>query len=198
MDYKEPKIGDEIYVHTSLHVYRGVDDFMGGLAKITDIKYSDHLPKDHYNYTSIMVEGNNSTWYNWRYLLDEQEKLKEQFGDRRAFPDPDYDEEFNDPDADWVEIPKETEIATENTNEEFATLKIPIFRSKEGNHPTCAKDFSTEEYCKFIRTSKFGTLDHCAYLDPKNDRIKYNESDYGQLPTHIVPHKDCPLWKDKR
>ena len=101
METREPKIGDLIYVPTSLYVYRGADDFIGGLATISDIKYNDFLEKDHYNYTMIAIEERKGHYYNWNYLLDEQESLKERFGEQIAYADPDDRPEFNDDEADW-------------------------------------------------------------------------------------------------
>ena len=79
---KKPKIGDKIYVHSSFYISRGSDDFVGGLCTINEIEYSDHLPPDHYNYCSVGVEERPGTLYNYKYLLDEQDELKEQFGDQ--------------------------------------------------------------------------------------------------------------------
>lgn len=98
---KEPKIGQKIYVQTSLYVYRGRDDFTGGIATISKIEHDDDLPKDHRNYTMIGIEERESTMYNWKVLLKEQEELKKEYGDQIAHPNPDYDEDVNCPDADW-------------------------------------------------------------------------------------------------
>ena len=97
-----PKVGDKIYVPTSLHVYRGADDFQGGLCTISRVSPSDHLPKDHYNYWMVgIAEGDKSTSYNWRHLMEEQEKLKKRFGKEKGYKDPDLRPEFNNDDADW-------------------------------------------------------------------------------------------------
>lgn len=96
-----PKIGDKIYVPSSYYVYRGEDDFEGGLATISKVIVSDHLPLDHINAIMVEIEERPGNGYNWRLLEPEQEKLKEKFKDQVAHPDPDYRPEFNDDEADW-------------------------------------------------------------------------------------------------
>ena len=98
---EEPKIGDKIYVPTSLYVYRGEDDFEGGLATISSIEKSKHLPEDHYNYLMVGIEERKGTSYNWRYLMENQDKWKAEYGDQVAHPDPDDRPEFNQPNTDW-------------------------------------------------------------------------------------------------
>lgn len=97
----EPKVGDRIYVPTSLYVYRGEDDFMGGIATISGIDRSNHLPPEHYNYMMVSIKERPGSSYNWRYLMENQDKWREQYGDQVAKPDPDTDPEFNQPNADW-------------------------------------------------------------------------------------------------
>ncbi len=97
----DPQIGQKIYVPTSLYVYRGADDFAGGLATINKIEKSESFPPDHYNYMMIGITERPGTMYNWRPLLERQEELKKMFGDEIAPPDPDDRPEFNDGYADW-------------------------------------------------------------------------------------------------
>ena len=98
---KEPKIGDKIYVPSSYYVYRGEDDFEGGLATINKVEHSKHLPKGHVNYTMVGIEGRPSTMYNYRVLAEEQDELKKEYAGKVAHSAPDFDPEFNQPDADW-------------------------------------------------------------------------------------------------
>lgn len=98
---KEPKIGDKIYVPSSYYVCRGEDDFEGGLATINKVEHSKHLPKDHFNYTMVGIEGRPSTMYNYRVLAEEQDELKKEYAGKVAHSSPDFDPEFNQPDADW-------------------------------------------------------------------------------------------------
>lgn len=97
----QPFVGQKIYVPTSLYVYRGEDDFAGGLATIKEIVKANFLPVDHYNYLSVVILERPGTSYNWRPLLERQEELKKMFGDEIAHPDPDNSPEFNDDNADW-------------------------------------------------------------------------------------------------
>ena len=97
----QPVIGQKIYVDSALYVYRGSDDFAGGIATINKIEHSETLPSDHYNYTMVGIEERRGVMYNWLPLYENQEKLKAEFGDRVAHPDPDDSPEFNDTEADW-------------------------------------------------------------------------------------------------
>jgi hypothetical protein len=91
----EPKIGDNIYVGSSLYLSHGRDDFSGGLATIKSIRKSDHLPEDHFNYLFIEIEERPGWGYNYRSLMGEQEKLKKEYAGKIAHVDPDYAEETN-------------------------------------------------------------------------------------------------------
>jgi len=97
----QPVIGQKIYVPSSLYVYRGEDDFAGGIATISKIEKSDFLPPDHYNYLMVGIAERPGSMYNWRPLLERQEELKKMYGDQIAHPDPDDRPEFNDYNADW-------------------------------------------------------------------------------------------------
>lgn len=101
MEKNIPKIGDKIYVPSSFYVYRGEDDFTGGLATITKIEYSDHLPADHMNYIMVGIDSRPTTMYNYRVLMRDQVELEKEYKDSIAHPSPDMSPEFNQPDADW-------------------------------------------------------------------------------------------------
>lgn len=98
---KKPKIGEKIYVPNSLHVYRGVDDFQGGLCTISEVKESKHLSKDHFNYYMVTIEEEPGAEYNWKNLIAQQEELKKRFGISKGKKFPDNRGEFNKPNADW-------------------------------------------------------------------------------------------------
>ena len=91
---KEPSIGDDIYVPTSLYLGHGRDDFQGGLCRVkqTGTRISAGEPT-----LFVEVEERPGSWMNWPWLAGEQEKLREQFGDRRGYADPDNDPRFNEP-----------------------------------------------------------------------------------------------------
>jgi len=97
-----PKVGEKIYVPTSLYVYRGADDFEGGIATISSVEIDKYeLGPKHPNYCFVSIEERPGTNYNWAILERDQENLKEQYGDQIAHPDPDDRPEFNDRNADW-------------------------------------------------------------------------------------------------
>jgi len=85
---KKPKVGDDIYVPTSMSISNGSRDVHGGLAKISVV--------------DKMISGGEPTWFidveelpnhgfNYDILMERQEELKERFGNERAYPDPDID-----------------------------------------------------------------------------------------------------------
>lgn len=98
---KEPKIGDKIYVPSESFLYRGEDDFSGGLATINRIERSDFLPKTDPNYLMVGIEERRATMYNYKTLAKEQNRLKKEYRGRVAHSSPDLRPEFNQPDADW-------------------------------------------------------------------------------------------------
>lgn len=100
-DFTLPKQGDKMYVGSSFYVYRGSEDFAGGIATVDRIILSDHLPEDHCNFIMVAFKERPGYQYNYRLLLDEQDKLKERFGDQVAHPDPDDRPEFNDDEEGW-------------------------------------------------------------------------------------------------
>lgn len=97
----EPKIGDKIYVPSSLYVYRGCDDFHGGKATINKIERSPYLSKDHPNYIFIGIKERPGHMYNYKVLAEDQKELSKQYKGYKAHPDPDYSPESNDSNADW-------------------------------------------------------------------------------------------------
>ena len=81
------KVGDKIYVPTSMSISNGSSDVQGGLCTIEKITYSDHLPEDHCNYCFVEVEELPGHSYNYKNLMERQDELKEQFGslERRTY-----------------------------------------------------------------------------------------------------------------
>lgn len=90
-----PKIGDDIYVPTAGSMSHGTDDRVGGLAKVKMVKPGISAGETvHY----VTTEEFPQVSYNWEgNLAGQQEKLKKQFGNNRAYPDPDDRPEFNEP-----------------------------------------------------------------------------------------------------
>jgi hypothetical protein len=87
MKPSEVKPGDELYVWSSLFIDHGEDDVCGGLAVVKKI---DHRPVPKNSVNDYMVEfvGINRG-YNLTILLEEQDKLAEEYGDRLAHECPD-------------------------------------------------------------------------------------------------------------
>ena len=89
-----PKVGDKIYVPSSIYVYRGADDFAGGIATVSKVETSKGR-------CFVTVKESPGSSYNWEHLEKQQVELKEMYGEEIAHPDPDLRPEFNDSEADW-------------------------------------------------------------------------------------------------
>lgn len=86
LDEDMPKRWSDVYVPTALYIDRGEDDVQGGLAKIVRVEKSVSGGRPEW---FVMVAEVPGVRYNYRHLLPQQERLKAEFGDRRARPDPD-------------------------------------------------------------------------------------------------------------
>lgn len=85
----EPKVGDKIYVPSRLYISRGSDDFAGGIATVKRVYKSMSGGNAHCLFVDI-VEGDRS--FNWTQDIGlNQAKLKKEYGDQVAHPDPDID-----------------------------------------------------------------------------------------------------------
>ncbi len=98
---RKPIIGEKIYVPSSFYVFRGKDDFEGGLATINEIEYNKYLPKDDVNYVMVSIEGQKGVMRNWKMLLGNQEQLKKDYKGKIAHASPDLRPEFNDDEEGW-------------------------------------------------------------------------------------------------
>lgn len=83
-----PKVGDKIYVQTSLYLSHGEDDFCGGWAIVSKVY-------EQYGSVWISIEERVSHGYNWEYLEKQQEEWTKEYGDQHAHEDPDDRPEFN-------------------------------------------------------------------------------------------------------
>ena len=101
MENTIPKIGDQIYVPSSYHVYRGEDDFDGGVATINKVVLSDHLLKDHINYTMVGINDREGSLYNYKILIEDQDNLRKRYAGKIAKSNPDLTPEFNQPNSYW-------------------------------------------------------------------------------------------------
>lgn len=88
--YPAPRLGDDVYIPSSLYLTHGADDFRGGLCRIVEIHEHDAGP-------FVEVEEDPGAQHNWRYLMEHQDEWREQYGDQRGRPDPDDRPEFNEP-----------------------------------------------------------------------------------------------------
>ncbi|MDA8154949.1 MAG: hypothetical protein M0Z52_00625 [Actinomycetota bacterium] len=82
------KEGDIIYVPTELYVGHARDDFHGGRATVNKIGKLGSMDW-------VEVKENPGTCYFLSYLLENQEKWMEEFGNTVAHPVPDFSPEFN-------------------------------------------------------------------------------------------------------
>ena len=83
-----PKVGDLVYVDTSLFVTHGEDDFIGGLCEVISVEDNNW----------IQVKEDPDTSHSWEYLAEMQDKLKKEFGTKRGYLRPDHRPEFNQED----------------------------------------------------------------------------------------------------
>ena len=96
---KIPKIGSDIYVRSSFSCSHGSDDVVGGLAKVTEIEEGISGGE---KCLFISVQEHPGHSYNWsQMLINEQDKLKKEFGKKRAYPSPDIDRPWIE-EGDWV------------------------------------------------------------------------------------------------
>lgn len=89
----ELREGDVIYVDTELYISHGRDDFRGGLGEVTGVRPDVSAGKPT---PFVRVAQEPDTWHNWRLLASGQKKLRAQFGNNWAHPDPDHRPEFNE------------------------------------------------------------------------------------------------------
>ena len=91
-DVRMPVSGEIVYIYTSLYLGHGRDDVRGGKATVIEVIERD--TSNDYNRVFVQLHGISGE-YNWQYLLENQEKWAEEYGDQWAYPDPDYRSEFN-------------------------------------------------------------------------------------------------------
>ena len=86
-----------MYIPTQLHISRGEDDIDGGIAEINKVQISDNLPIEHHNAIMVGFIGFPAgRLWNYKDLLEKQEKLQAIYGENYAAPNPD----INTP---WIE-----------------------------------------------------------------------------------------------
>jgi hypothetical protein len=85
--YWVPRVGDLIYVDTSLYLDHGEDDVEGGLAQITKVSNRMSGGDDKCVFVEVAQTHANRNWT--QFLYPEQKELMKQFGTRVSYPDPD-------------------------------------------------------------------------------------------------------------
>ncbi len=95
--FPEPEIGQDVYLPSELYLSHGRDDFRGGLCRIVGISRDVVSSAEH---PFVEVAERPGHWYSWQSLMDEQDRLRDEHGDRRGHPDPDRRPEFNE---DWAD-----------------------------------------------------------------------------------------------
>jgi hypothetical protein len=81
--FPKPKVGDTIYVDTRMYIDHGEDDMQGGRATISKVNVGKYG-------TFVEVKELPNDSFNYYLLMEDQAKLKKEFGRRKAYPDPDY------------------------------------------------------------------------------------------------------------
>lgn len=88
---KKPKVGDKIYVPTSMSIDHGEDDVQGGLATVS--KVVEHVigGKPAWFVEVRELPGIFNRRWSFDVLVERQEELKREYGKQKARPDPDPD-----------------------------------------------------------------------------------------------------------
>ena len=89
----KPAVGTDIYVPSSIYLDHGLDDVLGGLARVTNVRRGLSGGRRVWY---VAVREHPGREYNWeQYLEPKQAELERKFALARARPDPDFREEFN-------------------------------------------------------------------------------------------------------
>lgn len=81
-----PSVGEDIYIGSSFYIDHGEDDVVGGLAEVAKVTLQ---VSGGVKMPFVAVKENPGTNYNWKYLQEVQAELKKEFGNKRAYQDPD-------------------------------------------------------------------------------------------------------------
>ncbi len=83
-----PKVGDLVYMHTMMSIDHGEDDVVGGLAQVKKVYHSMSGGDPKCVFIEICQHDRGGNWT--QFLCPEQPELMKEFGNRVAYPDPDY------------------------------------------------------------------------------------------------------------
>jgi len=96
----KPRVGDKIYIESTIYVTHGADDFQGGICTVKAVR--SHPSAAGEESITVEVEEDPGTWYTWTgYLEPRQEEWKKNYGERTGSPKPDLRPEFNDEYEGW-------------------------------------------------------------------------------------------------
>lgn len=85
----KPKVGERIYIPSSLYLSHGRDDIQGGWAEVSEVR------EDKMGQVRVKVKPFPASEYSWHYLAEKQEEWRREYGEQEARPDPDERSEFN-------------------------------------------------------------------------------------------------------
>lgn len=85
------KKGDQMYIPSAFYISSGSKDRVGGLATIENIEVNKKLGADHFNGVMVSFKEFPGSSFNYKYLLEQQSELKKEFGNKKAYADPDID-----------------------------------------------------------------------------------------------------------
>lgn len=93
--FKIPKVGDTIYVPDQWYMSHGVDDFAGGKAKVKKVTGTINAGKRVHVIEIEERPGHGYYWENSIGQEGEQERLKKEYKNQKAHPDPDNHPDSN-------------------------------------------------------------------------------------------------------
>ncbi len=94
-EVKIPKVGDTIYVDSSMSISHGSDDFVGGKATVSHVETK-------YGNVWVSIKERPGHSYTWGFLSEKQDFLKKEFGNKKSYADPDIDTPWIE-EGDWVD-----------------------------------------------------------------------------------------------
>jgi hypothetical protein len=169
-----PKVGDIIYVGSRFYLGHGRDDFVGGQATVTKV---EEMMSGGRMVPFVSIKESPTRSFNWEFLEPEQERLRQEFGDQRAHPDPDMRPEFND-DSTSATYPQSGSARAEEAN---LNSKQADAMTNEADNPKRIRLFQHE------RDSVFSTTD--LEIAP-NGSLQLSGYDVGELVQQFVGHDD--------
>jgi hypothetical protein len=86
---EHPEVGQYVWHPSLLHLTHGVDDFEGGVCKVSVVV---EKPDGIY----VRLEELGDWEVSWKYLLEGQDEWRERYGKQPGRADPDLRREFNE------------------------------------------------------------------------------------------------------